>query len=241
MASLPPSKCCTETVDKNGTTTGDYIDLYGVNCYVSGVKSDKVVVITTDIFGHTYKNNMLIADGFAAAGYYTIIPDLFDGKPFRNEDFSGLMPWLSQIDLDAIHKLVDKFFKDLNDDLSPTFIGAVGHCFGALFATRAISKGKPVTCAAVAHPSWTDIKDVEAITKPLLISAAEDDPRFTPELRALTEKTLKEIKATYQLDLFSGCSHGYAVRGDESIPSVKYAKDKTFHDQVYWFNHWSNN
>lgn len=118
---------------------------------------------------------------------------------------------------------------------SETFLGVIGYCYGAKYAIQQIASDGYATAAAVAHPSFVTIEEVEAIKKPLLISAAETDPIFPVELRHQTEEALAKIKARYQLDLFSGVVHGYAVRGDIKDPVVKYAMTKTISDQVQWF------
>jgi len=58
---------------------------------------------------------------------------------------------------------------------------------------------------------------VKAIEGPFSISAAETDDLFPVEKRAETEQILKEIGATYQINIFSGVEHGFAVRGDMSV------------------------
>ena len=47
------------------------------------------------------------------------------------------------------------------------------------------------------------------------------------ELRHQTEDELAKLNGVrYQVDLFSGVTHGFAVRGDINNPIVKYAKEK---------------
>jgi dienelactone hydrolase len=40
----------------------------------------------------------------------------------------------------------------------------------------------------------------------------------------------------YQINLFGGVAHGFAVRGDLSKPLNKYAKEQAFLQAVSWFN-----
>jgi dienelactone hydrolase len=54
-------------------------------------------------------------------------------------------------------------------------------------------------------------------------------------LRHQSEARLKEIGATYQINLFSGVEHGFAVRGDMSKPWEKWCKDKAFEQAIAWF------
>jgi hypothetical protein len=39
----------------------------------------------------------------------------------------------------------------------------------------------------------------------------------------------------YQINLFSGVEHGFAVRGDPSKPDAKFAKEQAFLQAVTWF------
>jgi dienelactone hydrolase len=51
----------------------------------------------TDVIGHKFPNVQLIADQFAANGYFVMMPDVFDGDPIplnRPGDFD-LMKWLN--------------------------------------------------------------------------------------------------------------------------------------------------
>lgn len=135
---------------------------------------------------------------------------------------------------------MDSFLSELTKKIDTKFIGLVGYCFGAKYVIQQLTNDTKVSAGAVAHPSFVSIDEVAEIKKPLLISAAETDQIFTDELRKDTEQKLKEIKARYQIDFFSGVSHGYACRGDPKDPVIKYAKEKTFADQVHWFNTFSS-
>lgn len=209
-----------------------------VNTYVAGKESDKVIVILTDIFGNKYNNVLLIADEFAKAGYYTLIPDILKGDDCEF-GVTDLGKWLPNHGSDVTRPIVESFLNGLTKAIDTKFIGLIGYCFGAKYVIQQLTKSTKVTTGAIAHPSFVSIDEVSEISKPLLISAAENDHIFTDELRKQTEEKLKEIKARYQIDLFSGVSHGYAARGDPKDPIVKYAKEKTFMDQIHWFNTFS--
>lgn len=40
----------------------------------------------------------------------------------------------------------------------------------------------------------------------------------------------------YQINLYSGTSHGFSVRGDMKVKSQKFAKEQAFQQAVAWFN-----
>lgn len=245
MASNPPAACCAKGFYHEGTPKGSIANLYDIETYITGVESnEKVIVILTDIFGNKLQNTQIIADHLGAAGYRVYIPDILFGDALEKLDESvDFTEWRERHNVTKTKSIVDQFLTGLKKEHSPKFIGVVGHCFGAKYAIQQIhaTEGAADACA-VAHPSFVSIEEIAAIgkEKPLLISAAETDPVFPPELRHLSEEKLTEIGARYQLDLFSGVSHGFAVRGDMSNPCVRYARDKVLLDQIYWFNHFSS-
>lgn len=120
--------------------------------------------------------------------------------------------------------------------MKPTFLGGIGYCFGAKFAVQNLSINGYLDAAAVAHPSFVSMEEVKAIKRPIIISAAETDQVFAPELRHQTEDELAKLEGVrYQVDLFSGVTHGFAVRGDIKNPIVRYAKEKVLADQLAFF------
>lgn len=246
MASNPSQKCCFEAITHEGEAKGKYIDLYGVKTYVTGETSsdDKVLVFFTDYFGNSMINNLLVADHFAKSGYKVYMPDILLGDVVTVESLEtlDLKAWLSRHTEELVKPVVDNFMTAFKKEKNPNFLAVVGYCFGAKYAIQQINeKTGDADVAAIAHPSFVTIEEVAAIGRnPLLISAAEVDPVFSSEMRHITEDKLKEMGARYQLDLFSGVTHGFAVRGDLSDPVVKYAKEKVLFDQVYWFDHFAN-
>jgi dienelactone hydrolase len=74
------------------------------------------------------------------------------------------------------------------------------------------------------------------IKGPYSISAAETDQIFTVELRQKSEAILREGTNPWQINLFSGTEHGFAVRCDLSNPKQKFAKEQAFYQAVAWFD-----
>ncbi|SCU77225.1 LAMI_0A00166g1_1 [Lachancea mirantina] len=242
MASNPPGKCCFTGVAHAGVAKGKHSKIFGLDTYITGVHSnDKIIIIMTDSFGNKFNNVLLIADAFGEAGYKVLIPDILDNDLIDMSNDRKMEVWITKHDSKFTRKFSEPFSKSVRSELKPKFLGVVGYCLGAKYALQLINAKEGIAdVAAIAHPSFVDIKEVEAIGKnPLLISAAEIDAMFSTEKKYETEAKLQEIGARYQLDVFSGVSHGYAVRHGTSCPLIKYAKEKTFHDQVYWFNHFS--
>lgn len=126
----------------------------------------------------------------------------------------------------------------MRSNLGVERIGSVGYCFGAKYVARFLAKGKGVDVGAMAHPSFVDADEIRAIERPLTIAAAEIDHVFSEDMRHETERILKEGKKIYQITLYSGVEHGFAVRSEMSKKEVKYAKEATFLLQVQWFREW---
>lgn len=70
---------------------------------------------------------------------------------------------------------------------------------------------------------------------PLSIAAAETDSIFPAELRHKSEEILRKTGQPYQINLFSGVSHGFAVRCDRSKPVEQFAMEQAFGQAVAWF------
>lgn len=245
MSKLSP--CCARTFDHSGEPQGKIVDnLYGLKTYEVGSKANAAtkgaIVIAADIYGYSYINNKLVADAFAREGYYVVVPDLLNEDftiPEKFGEIGYFNDWLSRHPITAVATMFDDFASKMKQETKPKFLGGIGYCFGAKFVILNLSKNGLLDSGAVAHASFISHDDVEAICKPVLFSCAETDSIFTPELRAATETILAKNKQRYQVDLFSGVSHGFAVRGDLNNPVVKYAAEKALKDQICWFEHTS--
>jgi dienelactone hydrolase len=62
------------------------------------------------------------------------------------------------------------------------------------------------------------------------------DEIFPAEKRYKSEEILSKIKVPFQINLFSGTSHGFAVRADLSKKEQKWAKERAFFQAVDWFD-----
>jgi dienelactone hydrolase len=108
----------------------------------------------------------------------------------------------------------------------------------------------------IAHPSYLTGEELGAIKRPLSISAAvkkassehksdsmanrertEHDAIFTTAKRHASEEILRGAGQAFQINLFSGMTHGFASRGDLSRQHVQFAKEQAFAQAVAWFGH----
>lgn len=106
----------------------------------------------------------------------------------------------------------------------------------------------------VAHPSFVEAVELKDIKGPLSIAAAgecycslsssdvthqletETDSIFPASKRHESEEILARTSQPYQINLFSGVEHGFAVRADIDKSHARFAKESAFYQAVAWFN-----
>ncbi|GAB0132250.1 hypothetical protein EsDP_00000691 [Epichloe bromicola] len=249
MTSNAPGLCCALGTLFEGTPKGKTTKIDGkIEAYVATPSEGKAkaghgILYLPDVIG-IWQNSQLMADLFAESGYTTVVVDLFNGEPVklnRPEGFD-IMKWLTEGSdgnnphtpphVDPIVEAGIKYIKGLG----VTKLGAVGYCFGAKYVVRHYKDG--IDVGFVAHPSFVEEDELAAITGPLAIAAAETDTIFPVEKRHKSEEILRGTKLPYQINLFSGVEHGFAVRGDLKIKTQKYAKEQAFAQAVSWFDHY---
>lgn len=146
------------------------------------------------------------------------------------------MSWLKTHPTEILDPILDAVIKGLKTDHGITRIGSVGYCFGGKYVIRFLASGKGVDAGFVAHPSFVTTEEVELITGPLSIAAPEVDQIFPAELRRKVEDVLQIKKLPYQVTLYGGVEHGFAVRTDLTIKEKKFAKESAYFQAVRWFD-----
>lgn len=249
MASNPPAKCCTVGVAHEGTPTGKTIKVAGkYAAYLATPPSSKAhsgvgLLYIPDVIG-IWKNSQLMADQLAANGYLTLIIDVFNGDPIplnKPGDFD-FMAWMTKGSTgnnphtkEAVDPIVVDAIKTLKEEYGVKKLGALGYCFGAKYVARHYKSG--IDVGYFAHPSFVEEDELAGVTGPLSIAAAETDTIFTTEKRHASEDILKKTGQPYQINLYSGVEHGFAVRGDVNDKVIKFAKEQAFLQAVTWFDH----
>ncbi|KAJ5303537.1 hypothetical protein N7476_010336 [Penicillium atrosanguineum] len=241
MASNPPAACCASGFKHEGNPVGEIKDFDGVNTYITYPKdksADKAILFLTDIFG-IFPNAQLLADEFASNGYLTVIPDLFQGDQISvaamESGKADLPAWFPNHQPANVDPIVEKTIKYMRETLGVKKIGAVGYCFGGKYVARYLKPGQ-IDVGYSAHPSFITHEELGAIQGPFSIAAAEVDSIFTTQLRHESEETLIKAAQPWQINLFSGVTHGFGVRADLKDPKQKWAKEQAFVQAVTWFN-----
>ncbi|KAL4944860.1 hypothetical protein BDV06DRAFT_186285 [Aspergillus oleicola] len=242
MASNPPGACCASGFKHEGTPVGETKSINGTETYIVYPKDnktpEKAVIILSDIFG-VYVNAQLLADEYAQNGYLAVLPDLFRGDAIKLSDMesgkANLPAWLPNHQVANVDPVIEATIKHVRGDLGVKRVAAVGYCFGGKYVCRFLKSGK-VDVGYTAHPSFVTEEELAAIQGPLSICASEIDHIFTTELRHKSEDILIKTGQNWQINLYSGVTHGFAVRADLSNKHHKFAKEQAFAQAVSWFN-----
>jgi len=140
--------------------------------YPANKSTDKAILLLTDVIGHKFVNAQLIADQFAAHGYFVVVPDLFDSDtvPLNPQPGFNFMEWLKPHMPPNVEPIIDEVLAEMHGSLGCKKIGGVGYCFGGKYATRYLKKGK-LDVAYIAHPAMLDPEELKAIEGPLSLAA----------------------------------------------------------------------
>ncbi|RSL94147.1 hypothetical protein CDV31_014427 [Fusarium ambrosium] len=245
MSSHPPAACCATGTLHQGTPRGTMVKIDGkIDSYLAkpSTQTRTAILYIPDIVG-IWQNSKLMADAFAEQGYACLVVDIFNGDPapLNMPDGFDIMAWLTTGSQgnnphtqEAIDPIVVSAINYLRSLVGITQIGAVGYCLGAKYVIRHYKDG--IDCGFIAHPSFVEEQELSAVDGPLSIAAAEHDDIFTVEKRHESEAILSKSKNDWQINLFSGVHHGFAVRGDMSDRKQRFAKDQAFNQAVAWFN-----
>ncbi|OOG00466.1 hypothetical protein ASPCADRAFT_202327 [Aspergillus carbonarius ITEM 5010] len=241
MASNPPGACCAQGFKHEGTPVGEVKKINDIDTYIVYPKDnktpEKAVLFLSDIFG-LFTNAKLVADEFANNGYLCVLPDLFNGDAIEPAAMESgkfdIGAWFPNHQPTHVDPIVESTIKYIKGDLGVKRIAAVGYCFGAKYVCRFMKDGQ-IDVGFNAHPSFVTHEELGAIQGPLSIAAAQIDNIFTTQLRHESEDTLIKTGQPWQINLYSGVSHGFAVRADLSNPHFKWSKEQAFCQAVAWF------
>ncbi|KAJ6438879.1 dienelactone hydrolase [Purpureocillium lavendulum] len=248
MSSHPPGSCCSVGTLFEGTPTGQDIKIGDgkIDAYVAKAPEGKArpgagILYVPDVIG-IWQNSKLMADNFAASGYTTLVIDLFNGDPVPinpTQPFD-FMKWMTQGSdgknphtTEQVDPIVLAGIEALKG-LGVSKIAAVGYCFGAKYVVRHYKSG--ISAGFLAHPSFVTDEELAGIEGPLSIAAAETDSIFPTDKRHKSEEILIKTGKPYQINLYSGVEHGFAVRGKLDVQVQKFAKEQAFRQAVTWFD-----
>jgi dienelactone hydrolase len=117
------------------------------------------------------------------------------------------------------------------------------YCFGAPYVCNSLATstdGQLPVCevGAFAHPAFLKEHHLRHIERPLFLSCSEIDHTFDTESRRRALDILSADGKQYNLQLFSGVQHGFALRGDMSKPYERWVKEQSLASITTWFDYW---
>jgi carboxymethylenebutenolidase len=183
------------------------------------------IVLLQEIFGVNSHIRSLV-DGFAADGYLTVAPSLYDRiEPgielgYSEDEITRGRELRSQIPIDDVVRDMAAT-KQAVDEAGK--IGAVGYCWGGTLAWLCATR-LGVDCAVGYYGSMTiDFVD-EQPACPVTMMLGETDATFPPEnIEAIRAKHPDVVIFTYP------AGHGFACdqRGSYHEPSARLARERT--------------
>ncbi|KAH7877336.1 uncharacterized protein C8R40DRAFT_1159771 [Lentinula edodes] len=220
---------CIKGVKHDGTPEGKWETINGVECY----QKDKLpnAQVRPLIFSNVLYTNpsiQLLVDGFAKNGFKTVAPDFFEKDRVPFDPFDSESPRTP-----IARPLLDKVIAALKGQ-GVTAFAATGYCYGGRLVFDLAFEN--ITSASIAnHPSH--LKSPDDLEKyfstshvPLLLNTCTVNEQFPLPAQSQADVLFGEGKFTpgYKREYFDGCTHGFAVRGDLSIPQVKAGKEGAF-------------
>jgi len=261
------SECCISGHLHDGTPKGAVSVIEGMKCYIATPESgnkEKAIFFITDFFGYALPNAQLLADEYAANGFYVYVPDLFDGDTIPVSILSRLLPtkqqeaqktvaqnaadaaaagaavgpWLTKHPEAVVMPRIQKFLSYIRSQPEHKKVAAVGSCWGARYAILLTHpEADPyVDCAVGHHPSFVKIPgEIEKIAKPVAIEVGDADTIFVQKDIEITKEIFKN-KKDCEIEVYEDQVHGFTIRGDLSVDKDKKAKEKAVQRCVSFIN-----
>jgi len=257
------SECCLSGKVHDGTPTGKVETIDNLQTYVAAPEDGsktKTIVFLVDIFGWEFKNVRLLADNYAKAGFYCLVPDLhqgdsiplaflqsvepplnirkqltvFDKTKATATVGTTLPPWLIKHRESITKPLVDSFINAVR--VPGTKIGALGFCWGGRYAILAAHGD--VDAAYACHPSLVAIPgDFEPVAKPLSLAVGDSDSLLDNDtVGKIQDIMAKKTTLPHELRIYEGQIHGFALRSDWSSETDREAMDLAENQGIEWFN-----
>ncbi|KAJ9639107.1 hypothetical protein H2204_004015 [Knufia peltigerae] len=237
--------CCKTGFRWTGNPEGKETKIAGLDTYVSGSNKDAAILIVHDIFGWTLTNLRVLADHYAKEADATVyLVDFFGGEIVPPENLEDpekakhfdVGAFLGRHDKDKRGPEIFAAAKALKNELGYKKVGAIGFCYGGWAVFQLGAKGNNlVDCISTAHPSLLLTSEIDAVSVPVQILSPENDPLYTEDLKAYSNKVIPTLGIEYDYQYFPGLAHGFATRGDPNNAVQKKGLERAKNAVVYWF------
>ncbi|KAJ4297798.1 hypothetical protein N0V90_005694 [Kalmusia sp. IMI 367209] len=246
-----------------GDPKGTIQTIYGTPTYVaeppSTSASRSTIIIYTDGFGLGIVNSKVLADAYASlTGMRVLVPDIIPGGPMPHTVMDTMDTIMEPVALLNIIGQIKKGHRSVKADLpAGGKLGLAGFCWGGFLSinlsTKAAVEGgeeRLVDAAFAAHPSSLSLPDniVDAVKfkTPLAIAHAEKDVALSTLKMEETEAVLKqrvgdghgEGEHNYQIKIYKGVGHGFAVRAKPGSEIEAKSADEAKEQAAEWFKRW---
>lgn len=201
----------------------------GLTTYSNNPSAKAAVIFAPDVFGFDAPLLRKLVDKVAAAGFYAVSPDFFNGDPYVPKDpsapFANFGPWLAIHHPDASIEVTKTIIKELKEQGVESFVIA-GFCWGGRLAAMIGKEDDLVKGIVMLHPSITTVENIKDLKVPTEILASEIDDATPPSL-VLEFKKILDTKPFYSLvKIFPGHTHGWTIRYDvNNAHQVKGAEE----------------
>ncbi|KAH9826986.1 Dienelactone hydrolase family [Teratosphaeria destructans] len=242
----PSGDCCLQGTLHEGNPRGTKTTVAGVETYVVEPRKETanghILLYFPDVYGF-FINGFLIMDAFADAGYHVLGLDYFRGDPItkynrQSPDFD-FDHWLKEkmaFSDPAVPKWIDEVKSKYGGP--GTKFACVGYCYGAPYVCDQLAAGGSCTAGAFAHPAFLKESHFYNLQKPLFLSCSEIDHTFPNEFRNRAVDIMQAEQKRFQVQLFQGVAHGFALRGNPEVPYERYTKEQSVRAIVAWFDFW---
>ncbi len=187
------------------------------------------------------------AEKLAGLGFYVLVPDLYyrggDYPPFDHATLQDdlieqkrIMELVRLVTNEAVMSDMRAFFDflDRQPEVRGRQVGCVGYCMGGPLALSAAGTfPERVRAAASIHGAnlATDRPDsphllAKQMTGELYLGVAEFDPYIIPGETERIDAALSAVGASYRLERYPGCHHGFALVGAHGFDAAADARHR---------------